>query len=660
MEGFNIVNEIKVSVIIPVYNTEKYLRKCLDSVLAQTLKEIEIICIDDGSTDNSLAILKEYQKIDSRILVFTQNNLFAGVARNQGIKVASGKYLFFMDSDDFCDKYLLEKAVYKAESDEADIVVFNYCRYNNETGEKENRDGLVKSRLPLNKKIFSYKDIPNKICNIVNPTPWNKLFLREMIVKNNLKYLNTSTTNDITFATMAVIVANKIVYLDKTLLFYRVNHLKSITSLKKNRLDNIIKAVLEVDEQAHRLEYYYLIKKSIRIFVIQNLFVGLERYAGDNDTFQYIDYQKKIESIFYSYPLFIGITQADLESVSLFDRYIELKNNAKERNDLRFLPKVIVSFTTYSKRIHTVHKVIATILKQTVQPDKVILWLSKENFPSGEKVFNEKLIDYSKKYIDIEWVDDDLKSHKKYYYALKKYPNAIIITIDDDLIYEKHMIEKLIQSYLMHPSAISAMRTHLIVQDDKGEIAPYSEWKKEYNGLINIPSMQLFATTGAGTLFPPHCFNKEVYNLEIIKKYCLNADDIWIKFMGILYNVPVVLVSKNEKLVYIKNTQDIALYKNNIYRGENDKQLKNLLNYYQNILNLNDIKNIIFPCEKYIIDTKLYNTAIVDTVIKTNDVEKKNYFYYFIEKIKGGICCYKEHGFKYTLRKVKEKFKDEL
>ena len=91
----------KVSVIIPVYNVEDYLRQCLDSVINQTLKDIEIICVDDGSTDNSLQIFREYEQKDSRVKVLTQKNQYAGVARNTGMNIARGHYYVFLDSDDF-------------------------------------------------------------------------------------------------------------------------------------------------------------------------------------------------------------------------------------------------------------------------------------------------------------------------------------------------------------------------------------------------------------------------------------------------------------------------------------------------------------------------------------------------------------------------------
>lgn len=115
---------IKVSVIIPVYNSAQYLTKCIESMLNQTLKEIEIICVDDGSTDESLAIIKNYKKLDSRIKILTQENKYAGVARNNGMRIAKGEYLFFLDSDDFSSDTLLEKVYFKGKDTNADVVFF--------------------------------------------------------------------------------------------------------------------------------------------------------------------------------------------------------------------------------------------------------------------------------------------------------------------------------------------------------------------------------------------------------------------------------------------------------------------------------------------------------------------------------------------------------
>ena len=124
---------VKVSVIIPVYNAEKYLKQCLNSICRQTLQEIEIICVDDGSTDNSLNILQEYTNADPRIQVLTQKNQGAGAARNYGLRTARGLYLSFLDADDFFEPNMLEEAVNTIELYSADFVVFESDQFHMDT-----------------------------------------------------------------------------------------------------------------------------------------------------------------------------------------------------------------------------------------------------------------------------------------------------------------------------------------------------------------------------------------------------------------------------------------------------------------------------------------------------------------------------------------------
>ena len=123
--------EIKVSVIIPVYNVKDYVGECLDSLINQSLREIEIICVDDGSTDGTLNILRQYETTDRRIKVIQQKNQYAGVARNIGMKHAHGKYMIFLDADDFFNETLLEKTYCEAERCNADVVLFGGQSYDN-------------------------------------------------------------------------------------------------------------------------------------------------------------------------------------------------------------------------------------------------------------------------------------------------------------------------------------------------------------------------------------------------------------------------------------------------------------------------------------------------------------------------------------------------
>ena len=165
----------KVSVIIPVYNVDQYLSQCLDSVVNQTLEDIEIICVDDGSTDNSLKILMEYAEKDSRVIVLRQQNKGAGVARNYGMNIAKGKYFSFLDSDDFFSETLLMDSVQKAEADDADIVVYRFEKYN------QLHQSYTSCEYAFHKEwwpngIFNKRDNPNKIFNSFNLCAWNKLF----------------------------------------------------------------------------------------------------------------------------------------------------------------------------------------------------------------------------------------------------------------------------------------------------------------------------------------------------------------------------------------------------------------------------------------------------------------------------------------------------
>ncbi len=126
--------EVKISVIVPIYNACKHLRPALESILDQTLREIEIICVDDGSTDTSLDMLKIYQKRDSRIRIITETNAGPGHARNNGLKRARGKYVAFLDADDFFEPELLEKLYNRAEENDLDITIVRYDIFDNKKG----------------------------------------------------------------------------------------------------------------------------------------------------------------------------------------------------------------------------------------------------------------------------------------------------------------------------------------------------------------------------------------------------------------------------------------------------------------------------------------------------------------------------------------------
>lgn len=223
------MNNPKVSVIIPVYNAEKYLVKCLNSVVNQTLKDTEIICVDDGSTDKSLEILNDYAKKDSRFKIIRQQNLFAGAARNNGIKNASGKYLVFWDSDDFFEADALSVMYNKCEKYSADICLCAACCYDSESGKTSIDESFLKKRFLPRDRVFSKDTHARYIFNIASNVPWQRMFLASFVRENNLEFQNLRQANDTYFVMMAMYYARRITYTEKALINYRTNNSSSIT-----------------------------------------------------------------------------------------------------------------------------------------------------------------------------------------------------------------------------------------------------------------------------------------------------------------------------------------------------------------------------------------------------------------------------------------------
>ena len=234
-------------------------------------------------------------------------------------------------------------------------------------------------------------------------------------------------------------------------------------------------------------------------------------------------------------------------------------------------PQITVTMTSYPARIPTVHKVVENMLAQTMKPDRVVLWLAAEQFPQGEESLPEQLLAFRERGLVIGWCED-MRSYKKLLPALEKYPDDILITVDDDLVYDDNMIEVLYECSTQFPNTVTAMRTHMMRFDAQGKLLPYSDWRREY-GRENAPSMALFATTGGGTLFPPHILPKCTANIEDIRAVCANADDVWVKVMLTLCNVPIVLAAPNKPLRYVPGTQSSTLWAHNMTEGGNDVQL---------------------------------------------------------------------------------------
>lgn len=167
---------IKVTVVMPIYNSYDYLKPALDSVITQTLEELEIICVDDGSTDRSLDIIKEFQKMDPRVRIITENNAGPSIARNKGMSRARGEYVIFLDSDDFCEPTMLEKMYNAAVKDDLDIVIAKYDIYNNRKSSFESTIKCDHGEVFDGGAVVSKNEFPDVIFQCTTGYVWNKLY----------------------------------------------------------------------------------------------------------------------------------------------------------------------------------------------------------------------------------------------------------------------------------------------------------------------------------------------------------------------------------------------------------------------------------------------------------------------------------------------------
>ena len=241
---------IAVSIIVPIYNSAKYLDQCVDMLETQTLKQIEVIFVDNGSTDDSLEILERRKSGNLNMSILQEKIQGAGNARNVGFDHSVGEYVLFLDSDDIFDKKLCERAYAYAKFTDAEIVLFKANRINVQTNVMEPMNWVLSRKyIPKGKAVFSAKDAEDDIFRLTVSCPWSKLFRREFIVEHNLRFQNLINTNDVLFVRLALASANKISTLQETLVTYRFNETTSTQGIKHLHPTEFYKAFAELRKE---------------------------------------------------------------------------------------------------------------------------------------------------------------------------------------------------------------------------------------------------------------------------------------------------------------------------------------------------------------------------------------------------------------------------
>lgn len=270
----NSVKNRKVTVVIPVYNAEKYIGQMLQSVSGQSMQEIEIICVNDGSTDNSCKVIRRWMEHDSRIILLEQPNLNAGAARNRGLLNAKGRYIVFWDADDKFDRKALELMYLKMQKKQADICVCGVCEFTDD-GKVYETDGYLKTSLIPNKDPFNKYEICESIFSFASNVVWNKMFSRKFLMNYKLRFQEIRQGNDTAFVMKALYLADRITCVEKHLAFYRMNHADSLTAKSSETIfcpyQSYIYALRELEKEPD----FPCVKKSFCNKAVKGMFRAL-------------------------------------------------------------------------------------------------------------------------------------------------------------------------------------------------------------------------------------------------------------------------------------------------------------------------------------------------------------------------------------------------
>lgn len=606
---------VKISVIISVFN-EKTLRKCLDSVINQTFEEIEIICVIDEAVPNILRISKEYTNKDNRIIIVSHITMSIYETKNIGIEYATGEYILFVNSTDWLELDCLEKLYNNATSNNSDLVLYNFIEHkNNETREIIYLDN--KNNIDFNH--YSFNHYYNKRLLLNNIFFSNSKFYNASFLKSkSIKYNFADIFDEIQFHIEVMVNTKKISYLPKTLYHFNKNdweslknhnlnfnkHLMIFYSLNDMRNILLTKGIFK-DFKLEFIEfeleyinkYYSQLPADLKEEFYNNMRNEFVNWKLNSDLVKKIPYELyrfySLVLAFESYKNFKNFINNINTQLKFIDKQKISKEIEKFNGNLDDVESsIIVSLTSIPDRIYDIHFTLYSLLNQSLKPEKVILWLAKEQFPRKEKDIPKTVLGLKKNGLVIKWCED-IKSFKKLIPSLREFPDKYIVTADDDLYYPNNWLENIWKQHKKYPNTIISSRSRKIVFDENNEFCEYHQWKLSSHE--EKPSYLNFPTNGAGTLFYPNSLSKEVFNQDLFLKICNSSDDIWFWAMMILNKTKISVVeTPMNELIYVNVARElnildqITLWETN-KSGKNDSNLNNLLNEFPKIKEI--IKN---------------------------------------------------------------------
>jgi len=546
----------KVSVVMSVYNGEKYLRETLDTAVRQTLQEIEIVLVCNGATDGTLEIMEEYAARDERVLVFPKEYAEAGAGRNYGLERATGKYISFLDGDDLFEPDMLEKAYEQAEKHQAEMVIFGSDKFFEGKRERSRINYPIKSNLPP-QALFSGRDA--KVCfRTFGYYVWNKLFLRQFLCDNKLKFLEQTLWDDAFLAVTTVCCAERICVLDEVLVHYRCFSAGATANLEKAAKNSYL-GLLEFQRWLQECGKWTLFERDFVNLAAEFVLGDLDRLQGANSAESYERlHDGGLQALSltnrpaaYFYKQFQALEIQRIQTLT-YEEYRQALSPGCSK--VKHVPELIVSLTSHPSRIDTVHKGIYSILCQSEKADQVILWLSEDEFPERESELPEKLLELRQFGLTIAW-GPNLKSYNKLIPALREYPESVIVTADDDILYNTDWLKILWESYLLQPENIHCHRPAMLeIKDDQ------RCWTRTGKRFYPEATYLHRGISHAGILYPPHCLHPDVVREELFLELAPTNDDLWFWFMALRGHTRIQAAHPNIPTPkFIESTQGVTL-----------------------------------------------------------------------------------------------------
>lgn len=362
-----IMGQAKVSVVIPVYNGERYVRQCLDSVCGQTLQEIQIICVNDGSTDGTADILREYESRDDRITVVDKEHTNAGEGRNAGMKLAEGEYISFLDADDFFEPDMLESAYLAIQDADAQICAFRCDQFDNQTKQFHECPWTLKLEVMPEQRPFSSHDCADNIFTMTSCTAWDKLYRRSFVLENKIEFQSVPSCNDMLFTFSAYVNADKITTLDRILVHQRVNHAKTLSRDIEYLWHNFYDALFALKNYLIDHRIYETYKRSFVNWAIDFSIWNMYNYRRH---FRDLIRQSLKRRFFDD----LDITSSPQELFSNQDLYNEMRQimSEKKERDKNITPKVSIIIPTYNVEQY-LRVCLDSAVNQTLEDIEIII-----------------------------------------------------------------------------------------------------------------------------------------------------------------------------------------------------------------------------------------------------------------------------------------------